>query len=72
MSGCAGCGCALTGDDVGATRKFVDRNATEMFCVACLAEKLKCTEPFLRERIAFLKNNNCSFFPKEPEEQKKG
>lgn len=49
-------------DDIGAYKKFHDRNASEFLCVKCFAAELKTTEDFLRERIAFLKRNGCLLF----------
>lgn len=61
---CVQCGAKLTADDLGAFRKFWDRESDEILCVPCLCGKLKCEEPFLRERIEFLRQAGCAFFPK--------
>ncbi|MCR5693565.1 MAG: hypothetical protein K6G89_01160 [Clostridia bacterium] len=62
---CAKCGAPLGKDDAGATRKFIDRDAEEFFCMRCLCSGLGCTESFLRSRIEFLRENGCLLFPKD-------
>ena len=60
---CKDCGSQLTSDDMGAYRKFWDREPREFSCIPCLCIKLRCTDEFLRERIQFLKDNGCTLFP---------
>lgn len=59
---CKECGAKLTTDDVGAYRKFWDRDGSDFLCVPCLCKKLRCSEPYLRERIDFLRQNGCALF----------
>jgi len=63
MSVCAKCGQLLTGDDIGAYRKFHDRFAVSFLCIPCFAKDMKMDESKLRERVEFLKRNGCAFFP---------
>jgi len=60
---CKECGIKLTSDDIGAYRKFWNRDSGEISCIPCLCAKLRCTEKYLRERVQFLKDNGCSLFP---------
>lgn len=65
MDTCKKCGGSLGEDGRGASLKFYDRSGRDFFCVPCLAEELKCTEEYLRERIEFLRSVGCSLFPKK-------
>lgn len=59
---CKECGAVLTADDIGAYRKFWERNAVAYLCIPCLCKQLGCKESFLREKILFLKENGCRLF----------
>ena len=59
---CSECKAKLTSDDIGAYRKFWDRDGSDFLCVPCLCGKLKCSEAYLRERIEFLRQNGCALF----------
>ncbi len=63
-SKCSKCGCTLTPDDIGATKKFINRGATEFFCLDCLAERFKVTRAYLEEKIEYLRKSGCTLFPK--------
>ena len=66
MANCLKCGKILDSDDVGAYRKFKNKDAVDFLCVPCLSAELRCTEAFLRERIEFLRENGCNLFvPKD-------
>lgn len=66
MANCLKCGKILDSDDVGAYRKFKNKDAVDFLCVPCLSSELRCTEAFLRERIEFLRENGCNLFvPKD-------
>ena len=60
---CRQCNAVLTTDDIGAYRKFWEREPKDFLCIPCLCEKMKCSEEYLRARIQFLKNNGCALFP---------
>lgn len=60
---CFQCGRPLDADDIGAYRKFWDRNAEAFLCVPCFCQVLKCEEAYLRDRIRFLRENGCRLFP---------
>jgi len=62
---CIKCGKALTPDEVGATKKFINRGATEFYCLDCLAERFKLTRAFIEEKIEYLRKNGCMLFPKQ-------
>ena len=60
---CTVCGAVLTQDDVGATRKLINRGATEYQCVPCLAKHFHVGEEKLREKIEEWRAYGCSLFP---------
>lgn len=52
----------LSKDEIGATKKLIDRDAKEFFCLNCLANYLGCTVDELQEKIEEFKNEGCSLF----------
>ena len=60
---CTECGAALAQDDIGATKKLVNRGETEYRCIPCLAKHFKVTEEKLREKIEEWRAYGCSLFP---------
>lgn len=52
----------LTKDEIGATRKLIDKNAKEFFCINCLADFLGCTVDELLEKIEEFKEEGCTLF----------
>ena len=59
---CVRCGAALTKDDIGLTRKLINRGATEFCCLSCLARHFELTEEILREKIKEFKAMGCTLF----------
>ena len=39
MSNCKKCGKELSGNDIGLTKKIINRGSTEFLCIDCIAEK---------------------------------
>ena len=60
---CTECGAVLVDDDIGATKKLVDRGATAYRCVPCLAKHFRVEEAKLREKIEEWRAYGCSLFP---------
>lgn len=52
----------LSIDEIGATRKLIDREAKEFFCIDCLADYLGCTVEELLEKIEEFKEEGCTLF----------
>ena len=52
----------LTKDEIGVTRKLIDKNAKEFFCLNCLADFLGCTVDELLEKIEEFKEEWCKLF----------
>ncbi|MBO4453301.1 MAG: hypothetical protein J5793_05145 [Clostridia bacterium] len=59
---CASCGAKLNADDIGATRKLINRGAEEFFCVPCLAKRFSVSEETLREKIVYWRSTGCLLF----------
>lgn len=62
MSCCIKCGCQLIPDDIGLTKKLINRGATEFMCKKCLAEKFSCTTELLDKKIEQFRKQGCSLF----------
>lgn len=60
---CYVCGKApLTKDEIGITKKIIDRRTTTFYCLPCLAEYLEVTEEELLAKIEEFKNEGCTLF----------
>ena len=46
----------LTKDEIGLTKKIIDKKATAFYCLACMAEYLEVTEEELLAKIEEFKN----------------
>ena len=63
---CVKCGCELCHDDIGASKKLINRGLDKDFmCVPCLAERYGITEARLREKIEYWRDSGCTLFPKK-------
>ena len=63
QSNCVSCNNQLANDDIGASRKLINRGMTEGFlCVPCLAKKFGVTEERLREKIEHWRESGCMLF----------
>ena len=52
----------LSKDEIGITKKLIDRNATVFYCLTCLAEHLEVTEEELVAKIEEFKDEGCVLF----------
>ena len=59
---CVHCGSPLTADDIGLTRKMVNRGAKDCFCLSCLAEHFQVSPSVLREKIKEFRDMGCTLF----------
>ena len=60
---CYVCGKApLTKDEVGLTKKLIDKKTTSYYCLPCLVEYLEVTEEELLVKIEEFKNEGCTLF----------
>jgi hypothetical protein len=59
---CRDCGAALSGDDLGASKKFLGRGAGVHICIPCLAARLNVREGLLRQKIEDFRAAGCILF----------
>lgn len=59
---CLSCGAPLTGDDIGAHKKLINRGATAFLCIPCLAKHFKVEEKLIRDKIVQFKKDGCTLF----------
>lgn len=52
----------LTKDEIGLTKKIIDRKTTTYYCLTCMAEYLEVTEEELLAKIEEFKNEGCTLF----------
>lgn len=62
MSTCIKCDRELCGNDIGLTKKLINRGATDFFCIDCLAEKFDCSRELLEKKIKQFKSSGCTLF----------
>ncbi len=62
MSVCMKCGKALTCNEIGAYRKFVNRGAAEFLCKECLAKRLGISTERIDQKIEEFKLQGCTLF----------
>ena len=62
MSNYKKCGKELSGNDIGLTKKLINRGSTEFLCINCIAEKFDCTKELLEEKIRQFKESGCTLF----------
>ena len=52
----------LTKDEIGLTKKIIDKNTSIFYCLPCMAEYLEVTEEELMSKIEEFKNEGCTLF----------
>lgn len=52
----------LSKDEIGLTKKIIDRKAKTLYCLSCMAEYLEVTEDELLAKIEDFKNEGCILF----------
>lgn len=52
----------LSKNEIGLTKKLLDRDSRHFYCLDCLAEHLGVDTEFLLERIKEYKEQGCIFF----------
>ncbi len=62
MAACMRCGASLTGEDIGAHKKLINRGATAFLCIDCLAETFGCDRSLVEEKIRQFKAMGCTLF----------
>jgi len=59
---CCDCGKQLAKDEVALSRKLIDADTEDFYCICCLAEYIGCTEQDLIEKIQEFKEQGCTLF----------
>ncbi len=59
---CCECEKALVKDEIALTKKLIDPDGEEFYCIPCMAEYLGCTEQDLKEKIQEFKEQGCTLF----------
>ncbi len=62
METCIHCGRELTGDEIGLTKKLINRGASSFLCIACLAKEFSVSEELLKEKIVQFRAMGCTLF----------
>ena len=62
MPECVRCHAPLTNDEIGLTKKLINRGATEFLCMTCLAEKFDMTEAECQTLIDHFREAGCHLF----------
>jgi biotin operon repressor len=52
----------LTKDEIGLTKKIIDKKSQVFYCLPCLAEYLEVTEDELIAKIEQFKEEGCTLF----------
>lgn len=64
---CRKCGTSLCRDEIGLTKKLINRGIREYLCYACLAEHFQVTISLLKEKAEQFREMGCLLFaPIEP------
>lgn len=65
QNNCASCGRPIGSDEIGASKKLINRGLTEGFlCISCLAAKFGVCDNVIREKIEYWRDSGCLLFAK--------
>ena len=59
---CKQCGAPLTPDEVGLTKKLINRGCTEYLCYGCMASHFQVTVELLHEKVRQFREMGCTLF----------
>ena len=59
---CRKCGKELTSDEIGATKKLVNRGSKVYYCLDCLAEAFDITRGDIEKKIEYFREMGCTLF----------
>lgn len=62
MACCKQCGAPVNADEIGLTKKLINRGAQEYLCKNCLAAFFGCTTARLDEKIEQFRHDGCVLF----------
>lgn len=69
---CFQCGNVLGCDDIGLTKKMINRGIQKYLCIHCLSEHFSVSEDILRMKINEFRQMGCTLFINETEDKKDG
>lgn len=59
---CCDCGRALKKDEIALSRKLIDVDTEEYYCLTCMADNFGCSVDDLKIKIAEFKEQGCTLF----------
>lgn len=59
---CRECGAPLTRDEVGLTKKLINRGAVEYLCYPCMAARFAVTVEALEKKVVEFREMGCTLF----------
>ena len=59
---CADCGKPISKDEIALSKKLIDPDTEEFYCLSCMAENFGCTVDDLRIKIQEFKEQGCTLF----------
>lgn len=59
---CCDCGKSLKKDEIALTRKLIDPDAEEFYCLNCMSDYIGCTVEDLKDKIVEFKEQGCTLF----------
>lgn len=62
MAECKNCRRALTNDEIGLTKKLINRGATDFYCIDCLSDMFNCDTALLNKKIEQFRAMGCTLF----------
>ncbi len=62
METCIHCGAPISRDEIGLTKKLVNRGASSFLCIHCLAKEFSVSEELLKEKIVQFRAMGCTLF----------
>ena len=65
MKSCVKCGKSVSYNEVGLSKKLINRNTSEFYCIDCLAQKFKVSPDLLKEKIKQFLESGCTLFIEE-------
>lgn len=59
---CIDCGKTITKDEVALSRKLIDPDTEELYCLSCMSDNFGCTVDDLKVKIQEFKEQGCTLF----------
>lgn len=59
---CIRCGSPLTKNEIGLTKKLINRGTTEYLCYGCMAAHFAVTVDVLKKKVAEFREMGCTLF----------